>query len=80
MSAPLVYHVEPAAGLWVVVRETHPEPLADFSDRESALAFARSESDKIGMAEVVVHGYDGSVLRVEPHHAGEPLWGAAPAW
>lgn len=67
MSEPLIYHVEPAAGLWVVVRETHPEPLADFQDREAALAFARSESDKIGLAEIVIHALDGSVLRVEPH-------------
>lgn len=67
MSEPLIYHVEPAAGLWVVVRETHPEPLADFRDLASALAFARSESGKIGLAEIVIHAADGSVVRVEPH-------------
>lgn len=68
MSEPLVYHVEPAAGLWVVVRESHPEPLADFADRGSALAFARTESGKIGLAEIVVHDTDGSIERIEPHH------------
>ena len=75
MSTSLVYHVEPAAGMWVVVRETHPEPLADFQDRESALEFARSESDKIGMAEIVIHALDGSVARVEAHPVS--AWSAA---
>jgi len=67
MSEPLIYHVEPAAGLWVVLRETHPEPLADFRDREAALEFARSESSKIGLAEIIVHDADGSIARVEAH-------------
>ena len=67
MSQPLIYHVEPAAGLWVVVRETHPEPLADFRDRNAAIEFARSESDKIGLAELVLHAEDGSIECVEAH-------------
>jgi hypothetical protein len=68
MTEPLVYHVQPEApGRWLVLRESHPEPLADFPDRDSALAFARRESGKIGLAEIVIHAADGALERVEPH-------------
>ena len=67
MSEPLVYHIHTNGDRWIVTRESHAEPLADFIDRDEALDFARIECGKIGLAEIVIHAPDGSTERVEPH-------------
>ncbi len=67
MSESLVYHVFPnaATGGWTVTRESHREPLADFTSLDEALAFARHECQRFGMADLLIHDATGAVERTE---------------
>ncbi len=67
MSEPLVYHLFPNAttGGWTVTRESHAEPLADFPSLDEALAFARHECQRFGMADLLIHDAAGNLERTE---------------
>ncbi len=69
MDEPLIYHLTHADGQWTVSRETHDEPLGDFSNREEALHFARIECGKIGLARLLIHADDGTVAT--EHFSGQ---------
>lgn len=62
MSKPL--HIMPSAGRWEVVREDEFDVLADFGDRDEAVAWAVEQAGE--EAPVVVHREDFSVERSLP--------------
>ncbi len=68
MSESLIYHLLPnaATGGWMVTRESHAEPLADFLSLDEALFFARHECQRfVGLAELLVHDASGTLERTE---------------
>jgi hypothetical protein len=54
------YHVMPAAGRWEITREGEFDVLADFSDREEALRWAREQA-QADDSPVVAHREDYSI-------------------
>ncbi len=54
------YHVMPAAGRWEITREGEFDVLADFSDRDEALTWAREQAASDG-ASVIAHREDYSI-------------------